>query len=33
MTQVINYPSNCQKLTEIVETLIDSNVLYQENLN
>jgi hypothetical protein len=33
MTQVINYQSNSQKLTQIVETLIDNNPLYQEGLN
>jgi len=33
MTQVINYQSNCQKLTKIVETLINNNPIYQENLN
>jgi predicted DNA binding protein len=33
MTQVINYQSNYQKLTQIVETLIDNNPLYQEGLN
>ena len=33
MTQVINNQSNCHKLTEIVETLINNNHLYQENLN
>jgi hypothetical protein len=33
MTQVMNTQINEQKLTEIVEKLIDSNVLYQENLN
>jgi hypothetical protein len=33
MTQIINHQSNYQKLTEIVETLIDNNPLYQENLD
>lgn len=33
MTQVINYQSNSQKLTEIVNKLIDANPIYQENLN
>jgi hypothetical protein len=30
---LINYQSNSQKLTEIVQTLIDNNTLYQENLD
>ncbi|MEA5577794.1 hypothetical protein [Anabaena sp. UHCC 0451] len=33
MTQIINHQSNYQKLPEIVKTLIDNNLLYQENLN
>lgn len=33
MSTVINSQINEQKLTAIVETLIDSNILYQENLN
>ncbi|WP_017295270.1 hypothetical protein [Geminocystis herdmanii] len=33
MNQVINCQVNEQKITEIVEKLIDSQVLYQENLN
>jgi hypothetical protein len=33
MTQLINAQIDEQKLTEIVETLINSNILYQENLN
>lgn len=33
MSQVINCQVNEQKITEIVERLIDSQVLYQENLN
>ena len=32
MTQVINYQSNSQKLTQIVQTLIENNPVYQENL-
>ncbi|MBD2593801.1 hypothetical protein H6G74_05590 [Nostoc spongiaeforme FACHB-130] len=30
---LINYQSNFQKLPEIVTTLIDNNLIYQENLN
>lgn len=33
MTQVTNQQTNSQKLTQIVETLIDNNPLYQENLD
>jgi hypothetical protein len=33
MNQVINCQVNEQKITEIVEKLIDSQILYQENLN
>ncbi len=33
MTQVTNHQTNSQKLTQIVETLIDNNPLYQENLD
>ncbi|MBD2628217.1 hypothetical protein [Trichormus variabilis] len=33
MTQIINNQSNYQKLPEIIETLIDNNPLYQENLD
>lgn len=33
MNQVINLQINEQKLTEIVDNLIDSNIHYQENLN
>ncbi|MEA5550507.1 hypothetical protein VB713_05860 [Anabaena cylindrica UHCC 0172] len=33
MTQGINQQSNYQKLTEIVNNLIDNNHLYQENLD
>ncbi|MGI0480095.1 hypothetical protein ACN4EE_04815 [Geminocystis sp. CENA526] len=33
MNQVINCQVNEQKITEIVERLIDSEILYQENLN
>lgn len=33
MTQVTNYQGNSQKLTKIVETLIDNNPIYQENLD
>ncbi len=33
MNQVINCEVNEQKITEIVERLIDSEILYQENLN
>lgn len=33
MTQIINNQSNYQKLPTIVETLIDNNPLYQENLD
>lgn len=32
MIQIINYQSNFQKLTAIVNNLIDNNPLYQENL-
>ncbi|WP_414754206.1 hypothetical protein [Anabaena sp. CCY 9910] len=30
---LINHQPNSQKLTEIVETLIDNNHIYKENLN
>lgn len=33
MTQVTNHQANSQKLTQIVETLIDNNPIYQENLD
>lgn len=33
MNQVINCQLNEQKITEIVEKLIDREKLYQENLN
>ncbi len=33
MTQITNHKTNSQKLTQIVETLIDNNPIYQENLN
>ena len=33
MTQVINYQSNREKLTQIVQTLIDNNPIYKENLD
>ena len=33
MAQVTNHKTNSQKLTEIVETLIDNNPIYQENLD
>lgn len=33
MTQVTNHQTNSQKLTQIVETLIDNNPIYQENLD
>ncbi len=29
MTQVINYQSNREKLTQIVQTLIDNNPIYK----
>jgi hypothetical protein len=32
MTQVTNHQANGKKLTQIVETLIDNNPIYQENL-
>ena len=32
MTQVTNHQANAQKLTQIVETLIDNNPIYRENL-
>ncbi|MBD2543320.1 hypothetical protein [Planktothricoides raciborskii] len=33
MAQITNHKTNSQKLTQIVETLIDNNPIYQENLN
>ncbi len=33
MTQLINYQYNREKLTQIVQTLIDNNPLYKENLD
>jgi len=33
MAQVTNHQTNSQKLTQIVETLIDNNPIYQENLD
>jgi thiamine kinase-like enzyme len=33
MTQTINYQSNFQKIPAIVNTLIENNHLYQENLD
>ncbi|KOR38271.1 hypothetical protein AM228_01425 [Planktothricoides sp. SR001] len=33
MTQVTNHQTNSQKLTQIVETLINNNPIYQENLD
>ncbi len=33
MTQITNHQTNSQKLTQIVETLIDNNPIYQENLD
>jgi len=33
MAQITNHQTNSQKLTQIVETLIDNNPLYQENLD
>ena len=33
MTQITNHKTNSQKLTQIVETLIDNNPIYQENLD
>lgn len=33
MTQLIKYQSNREKLTQIVETLIDNNPIYKENLD
>ena len=33
MNQVINYQVNEQKITEIVERLMDEQPLYEENLN
>ncbi|MGB3205876.1 MAG: hypothetical protein WBB28_12875 [Crinalium sp.] len=33
MTQVINSQSNREKLTQIVQTLIDNNPIYKENLD
>jgi len=32
MTQVTNHQANGKNLTQIVETLIDNNPIYQENL-
>ena len=33
MAQITNHQTNSQKLTQIVETLIDNNPIYQENLD
>ena len=33
MTQITNHQTNSQKLTQIVENLIDNNPIYQENLD
>lgn len=33
MTQITKNQTNSQKLTQIVEALIDNNPIYQENLN
>jgi len=33
MAQITNHQTNSQKLTQIVETLIDNNLIYQENLD
>jgi len=33
MAQITNHQTNSQKLTQIVETLINNNPIYQENLD